>query len=174
MTHSDVSGPPHFGILASKTELWHFGLPLPLAGTMACRGVCTSNEVCDNRKSQLSLNFESGGHERCMNELRAHAKYTHKHIGMHWRCPRTANRDPELENWILQNLVFLCLQQSLLRVKCVAADFLCKQARQPFGIERRCLLPTEWQQQPAPRNPKMHQNLSAKSQSGAYLSRIGF
>ena len=92
-----------------------------LAGTMQSR---TLNEVCDHCNFQLFLIFSMRGHDRWTSELQTQVKYTHKHIGMHWRCPRTASRDPELENWILQHLTFLCLWQSLLRVKCVAADFL--------------------------------------------------
>ena len=50
------------------------------------------------------MNFESGRHGRCTNELRAHAKYTHKHVGVDWWCPRDVSRDLRCEIAILAKM----------------------------------------------------------------------
>ena len=60
--------------------------------------------VCDNRKSQLFLNFERGGHGKCTNELRTHAKYTHKHVGVDWCCSCNVSRDLRCEIAILPKI----------------------------------------------------------------------
>ena len=79
------------------------------------RGQCGACILCHAPQLKISiyfLNFTSRVCDRCTSQLRTHAKHTHKHIGVDWRCPGLSlNRQPRPKAPKLNFCVFafLCL-----------------------------------------------------------------